>query len=212
LEDAAKEVCRICATPNWWAQPDGHAYIFAWLEAEKLVEPAAASDLLKLLRRQVEERDSLGALKTFGAAYGSGQLIPERLAGLLGELASRSGSIQAMKLAALYRANLRSLGMDSNVSGQALYAILVGEFGAQVMPKVDDDKVAELINEARERLAGKPDVPNWALDGIHTGRYRDRRFAGALRMMASCCRAYLQYGRLNPADRWLPEFLGNGDV
>jgi SWIM zinc finger len=166
FEDAVREVCRICATANWWAQPTGHAYIFAWLKAEKLADPEPGSDFLSLLKERVQQRDVLGALKTFGALYASGQLVPKRLADVLQELAFRSGCVQAVRLAELYQANLRPLGMDANVSGQALYAALIGEFGDQGVPTVDNDKVLELIDEARQRLTGKPEIPNWALDGI----------------------------------------------
>jgi hypothetical protein len=207
FDAAAQEIYRICATRNWWAQPDGHAYIFAWRDAERDPAPKPGAFLPERLIRDVAARDVRAALQTFSAIYGAGRRVnPREISELLTYIASRSGSEQATRLAGIYQSNGSAFGMDANLSGQALFAALVGQFGDQAIPDGPMNEVDGFLQVARERLEKPLQVENWALDGIHTGRRKDSRFAGVTRMMAACCRAFAHYGRLIPEDRWLSGF------
>jgi hypothetical protein len=206
LQDAAREVCRICATPNWWAQPDGHAYIFAWEDAERAPSIETTQFLPEQLVRRTAARDVTGALKTFLTLYEAGQADPRQMPELMLYLASRSGSEQANRLATVYALHAKAFGMDANLTGQVIYACLTNRFADQAAPEAKED-VETALQAAQLRLEGRLQVENWALDGIHTGRRRDSRYAGVIHMMAGCCRAFQHYGRLDPRDRWLPGFV-----
>lgn len=208
---AATEVARICATANWWAQEDGRAYIRVWLEADRIA-PTLVSLTEAALYCMVEEAagkgDLQGALAAFTALYSRQRVDPHRVAELLSAVAHRSGSIQAKRLTALYQANIRAIGPDGNLGGQALYAALVGSFGNQETPEPGAAEVGRLVAAARRTLSASPQIPPWALDGVHTGRYRDGRFAGTTRQMAACCEAYERFGRLSVDDAWPPSLRG----
>jgi hypothetical protein len=145
-------------------------------------------------------------LEAFAALYARPRVVPHRVSELLNTIAYRTESLQAKRLAALYQTNLRTVGADANLASQALYAALVGRFGDQATPEPDFDEVKRLIAGARKNLASNPRVENWALDGVHTGRFKDGRFAGTCVMMAACCRAYEHFGRLVVEDRWPSSF------
>jgi hypothetical protein len=212
IEYAVREVLRICATPNWWAQDDGHAYIQAWAVAEVDVphlEGKTEDDLFTLMAGGRAGKPDATALAAFSALYARPRIAVYRLAEVLSDAAGRSQSIQANRLASLFKANLRHIGVDANLSGQALYATLVGRFGWQGIPEPSLEEARHLIKLARDRLAGGAQVPAWALDGIHTGRLRDPRFAGTVERMAACCKAFRRFGRLSVDDRW-PQNLSSG--
>jgi hypothetical protein len=216
FEHSVREILRICATPNWWAQDDGHAYIDRWAAAEAEVhalEGKSENDLLAAMAAGATRMDVSAALAEFSALYARSRIPLYRLADVLGEVARRSQSIQANRLASVFGANLRHIGVDGNLPGQVLYAALVGRFGWQGTPEPSSDDVRHHIIVARGRLAGQLEVPAWALDGIHTGRLRDRRFAGTVEMMAACCRAFRRFGRLSVDDRWPTDLTaGSGEA
>ncbi len=209
FESAVRELVRICATRNWWEQEDGRTYIRAWLSAEKSaprLELVSESNLYLAIESAAKAGDIQAALEAFSALYSRMRVVPRRVSELLNALAFRTESLQAKRLAALYQANLRTVGLDANLAAQALYAALVGLFGDQATPEPDPDAVRSFIAEARKKLASNPQVPSWALDGVHTGRFKDGRFAGTCVMMAACCRVYEHFGRLSVEDRWPSSF------
>lgn len=207
FESSVGELVRVCATPNWWEQPDGRAYIRAWVQAERgaaTLEGTSESALYEKVQSDAGFGDVLGALAAFAALYARMRVVPHRIAELLSIVARKSDSLQAKRLAALYQTNIRTVGPDGNLAGQALYAALVGRFGDQATPEPAKDAAQSLAAVARKHLAADPRIPPWALDGVHTGRFRDRRFAGTVQMMAACCRAYERFGRLSVEDLWPP--------
>lgn len=209
FESAVCELVRICATRNWWEQEDGRAYIRAWLSAERTaprLELLSEADLYLAVESAAKTGDVRAALEAFAALYARQRVVPHRVSELLNAVAFRSESLQAKRLAALYQANLRTVGPDANLASQALYAALVGRFGEQATPQPGPDDVRGLIADARKKLASNPYVPSWALDGVHTGRFKDCRFAGTCAMMAACCTAYEYFGRLTVEDRWPSSF------
>lgn len=209
FESAVGELVRICATRNWWEQEDGRAYIRAWLSAERntpKLELVSENNLYLAVESAAKVGDVQAALEAFTALYARSRVVPHRVSELLNAVAFRSASLQAKRLAALYQANLRTVGADANLAGQALFAALVGRFGDQATPEPDPDEARSVIASARTKLSTSPLVPNWALDGVHTARFKDGRFAGTCVMMAACCRAYEHFGRLSVDDRWPSSF------
>lgn len=209
LEEAAIELARICSTPNWYAQQDGRTYIYAWRRAElhpRKLTGASLEELFDILRGAVKSQDLLTGLAAFNAIYKRRDFRPYPFAELLVELAYSSPHQQAKRLANVYQRMASTFWTDSNVSGQCCYALLHGEFGNQDVPEANPELAVQLIAQARERLHGAITVPDYALDGIHTRGGNDRRFAGVLKSMVGCCRAYEYFGRLSPDDVWLSEF------
>ncbi len=212
IEAAATEVLRICATPNWYAQPDGRQYMYAWRVAELFSPPdfrrESLEGLIEVMGRAVKQRDLMRGLAAFYAVYERKDFRPQQLARHLLEWASESGNPQAMRLAQVFDRHAQTLWTDSNISGQAYYSLLHGEFGDQGdVPDISPETASQAIQNATERLQTPIDVPAYALDGIHTRSGSDARFSGVVRHMAAACRAYEHYGRLDPRDTWLPEFF-----
>jgi hypothetical protein len=211
LEAAATEVVRICATPNWWEQQDGREYIYAWHSAElsEIKFPGATlEDLYAILTKAVIHQDLPAGLVAFNALYSHRNFRPHPLSVLLIELAYTSPNhVQARALAQLYSRLAGTYWTDSNVSGQCIYALIHGAFGNQEIPESNPELAVQLIAQANERMQqGSISVQNFLLDGIHTRTGTDRRFAGVVKQMAGCCRAYEHFGRLSPNDVWLTEF------
>ncbi len=210
IEAAATEVLRICQTPNWYAQPDGRDYIYAWRIAE-LSPPdfrrVTLDGLFEVMHSAVKQRDLIPGLAAFNAAYGRRDFRPQLLAKHLLAWASESGNQQAIRLAQVFDRHASTLWLDNNISGQAYYTLIHGGWGEQGVPEVCPETVVQFIQDSIERLQQTPiEAPAYALDGVHTRSGKDSRFAGVVKHMAASCRAYEHFGRLEPTDQWLPEF------
>lgn len=211
VEAAVAEVIRLCATRNWWAQHDGRQYIYAWREAEMFApsfKRFGLDDLFEVMHSAIVDKNMTKGLAAFNAVYGRRDFQPRILASMLLDWSEQYGGQQAQRLASVFDRHASRLWMDGNISGQAYYALIHGEFGEQVCPEVEAVQVDSAILHARERLKAGITVPSHALDGVHTQSGSDRRFAGVVKFMSGCCRAYEHYGRLSPADQWLPSFMG----
>ncbi len=209
FEAAATEVLRICATPNWWAQPDGRAYIYNWRTAE-LSSPdfrgITLDALFQIMGSAVNNRDLILGLSAFNAAYERPDFRSQLLADRLLSWAGESGNQQARRLAQVFSRHASTLWTDSNISGQAYYSLIHGEFGEQHVPEISPETVSQSIQNSIERLQTPIETPSFARNGIHTRSGKDSRFAGVVRHMSAACKAYEHFGRLEPADQWLPEF------
>lgn len=209
LELAAIEVARICATDNWYAQPDGRFYIFGWEKAEfepKQGLPKTYPELLTFFSDAIAECRDVEAMKSFNSILSNRSFRPRDFAALLLDLAKDSTSQQARHLIDIYVRNASALWLDGNISGQAVFALLNGDFGYQTAPIVDAVHVMKLLADAERRITDGLVIPDYARDGIHTRQSGDRRFAGTVKQMAGCCRAYEHYGRLDPSDEWVAQF------
>ena len=209
LSAAALEVLRICDTPNWWGHPDGRAYIEAYRRAE--LEPLSTRrlnqrELTDSMHAAIREHQLTTGLAAFNALYERRDLRPRDFSNALLEWAEQSGSAESKRRARIYADNVSVVWLDSNFSGQAYYALFHGDFGPTEVPEPAFAKAEELVRLAQERLREPIEVPSYAKDGIHTRAGSDSRFAGIVKMMAGCCRAYEHFGRLSPGDAWLPEF------
>jgi len=210
LEAAATEIIRLCGTRNWWAQPDGRQYIYAWRRSE-IAPPnfkrLGLGELFGVMHGAIVERDMTTGLAAFNALYGRRDFQPRVLASRLRDWSETHGCQQARRLAQVYERHVSSFWLDGNISGQTYFALIHGEFGEQDRPEVEDEQVGEALFRASERLKAGIAIPSHALDGVHTQRGSDRRFAGVVKFMSGSCRAYEHYGRLSPDDDWLPSFM-----
>ncbi len=209
LELAAIEVARICSTPNWYAQPDGRMYMYAWEKSERtpyMGLPKRYSDLILLFTEAMLERNELEALTAFNRLYADKTFKPKEFAETLIEIAKYSDSQHAHRLVELYANNTGVLWLDGNISGQAVFALLNGDFGIQTSSAIDEHQVMEMLANAERRINEGLVIPAFSMDGIHTRRGGDPRFAGTVKHMAASCRAYENFGRLSPDDKWLAQF------
>lgn len=210
LEAAVTEVLRICETPNWWAQPEGRQYIYAWHRAE-LESPNFRSlgldALFDEMHTAIHGKNLIRGLGAFNAVYGRRDFRPKELANLMLAWSEECGGQQAQRLARVFDRHVGTFWLDGNVSGQTYYALIHGDFGDQTCPQVSAESVEKMIGQAAEQLKSGLAVPSYARDGVHTRGGSDRRFAGVLKFMSGSCRAYEHFGRLIPEDEWLPEFM-----
>lgn len=209
LIQASIEVARICATENWYAQPDGRLYMFAWEKATiepKLGIPKEYAALLEFLSDAISDCRELDALKAFNRLYENKAFRPKDLANFLLKLSPQSNSNHAKRLVDLYAKNTGALWLDGNLSGQAVFALLNGDFGYATNPTVNENEVLSLLHDAQYKISNGIQIPIFARDGIHTRKGGDPRFAGTVKHMAACCRAYEYFGRLSPDDKWLAQF------
>lgn len=215
LEAAAAEVLRICGTANWWGQADGRDYIYAWHRAElnpPNFKKISMEGLYDIMLSAIENKELTLGLAAFNAVYGRRKdLKPKVLAELLLSWSEAYGGQQAQRLARAYAQHSTTFYLDGNVSAQSYYAMVHGEFGEQGSPEISAEVVEQMLAQAMERLKAGVPIPSFALDGVHTRGGGDRRFAGIVRYMSGCCRAYEHFGRLSPDDVWLPEFLSLPD-
>lgn len=209
LEAATTEVLRLCATKNWWAQPDGRNYIYAWRRAE--IDPPNfknldLAELFQIMETAIAEKTLIRGLAAFNAIYDRRDFRPQMLAPLLMSWSDTYGSQQAQRLARVFERHVGAFWLDNNVSGQSYYALIHGEFGEQGCPAISTAEVESALAQATERLKARISLPAYAQDGIHTKNGNDRRFAGIVKFMSGSCRAYEHFGRLSPTDEWLPSF------
>ena len=206
---ATIEVARICATDNWYAQPDGRFYMFAWEKATIEPKQGLPKDypaLLEFFTNAIIDCREIEALKAFNRLYENESFRPRDFANTLQSISKVSNSHQAHRLVELYVKNAGALWLDGNLSGQAVFALLNGDFGDATLPVSNEKEVLSLLQDAQYRITNGVEIPAFARDGIHTRKGGDVRFAGTIKQMAACCRAYEYFGRLSPDDKWLAQF------
>jgi hypothetical protein len=208
---AASEVCRICATPSWWALPEGHRMMFAWLRAETIAERLSVSSMdsgLAVLGRAVQMGSLLGGLGIFTRLSVLPDFTNLRLVEDLSSHVEQTNDSRATNLFDCWRGLSPVLGRDTNISGMLLFMLLGGELPRIAVPSIDPSSV-QLTANCLGPEWGAREPPSWANDGIHAqgDGPQDPRFAGVLRNFIAMANAYAHYGRLSPDDAWLPEFF-----
>ena len=204
------EAIRICKHPNWWSPLTGGAdCIHSALVGERDMAYCSAERSLHsmagLIERAVDERDktlALAGLQGLREAKVSASIQAE----LIRDVARRYKHPIAERLAEIHLGARTALSGDSNFLSHAVWMMAGG-----ISPVVDDlapvteNEVAALMQEAKERWKDPHPIPTWCCDGIHCAG-NDSRFAGMLPQMFAVCLAFEHYGRVDPADEWLPQF------
>jgi hypothetical protein len=217
---AAREVCRICGTPSWWAVQAGHDMILSWKRAESIAERVQTSSLdatLVLLDRAIARKNLLGGLGIFMRASLLRDFSNVGLVSALSPWVEQLNNERVAKLFDGWRQVAPVLGRDTNISGLLVFLLLGGRLPVVSLPDIKDPRVRLIANfpqcvQLTANGVGAatelPQPPAWANDGIHARGDGpiDRRFAGVLSNFVAMCRAYDFYGRLDPSDPWFPEF------
>lgn len=195
----------ICATDNWWKDPNGWDYISLWRQAERLLKNTDVKDLDAVLAGTMPIEGTLApfvlhtlkcADKTFDRGLYAQELVEE---------ARKALNLPARMVAQIHASAGKLLSMDENFLGHAVYRLHRGLLGQLDLPVLNNDAVKASVEQAFERLK-TPELPQpYSQDGIHC-KGSDRRFAGMLPSMVSCINAYRHYGRLDPSDTWVEDF------
>jgi len=212
LIDLVAEAIRICKLPNWWhVDSGGPDYIYQSLIGQRAwwykVWDHHLTTLQKEIEKAIDQKNramALGAVmafadvdETFGATKQTEFLLQQ---------AERIGHELAARLCKVHLSAKSALSGDNNLLCQAAWIMAGGESPvAETILPVTADECAELLVKANERWENPEPIPRWCCDGVHFAG-DDPRFMGCLPEMWAVCRAFQRYGRVDPEDRWLPEF------
>jgi len=210
LEELATEVLRICKVPNWWhPSTGGHDYIYSGMLGHRtlayLSRTNKAESVQRLIEQSIEEKAKPTAL---AGVMGLSEIRmgASKQAEFVSDLAKRNKHDLAERLTQVHLRARSALSSDNNFLCQAAWRLAGGNSPvADVHHPVTGAEVSELIEKARAGWGDPQPIPGWCCDGVHSAG-NDVRFMGTWEHMNAVCRAFSHYGRVDPEDKWLPEF------
>jgi hypothetical protein len=210
LEELATEVVRICKVPNWWhPETGGHGYIYSGMLGHRKLAYLSGTITAESLQRLIEQGIAEQAKAT--ALTGLLGLSEIRMGGskqaeLVAAWGKKNGHELAQRLSQVHLSARSALSADNNFLCQAGWMLAGGNSPvADLLHPVSSAEVSELIEKARVRWKDPQPIPQWCCDGVHSAG-NDERFMGTWEHMNAVCRAFSHYGRVDPEDKWLPEF------
>jgi hypothetical protein len=208
------EAVRICKLPNWWdTASGGHDYIYQSLVGQRklmyLKWGSKLADLLIVYEKALEEGDkatALGAAMIFGECRGD-SFGSTRQTQYVFDLAKKKNHDLAARVAETHLKAKSALSGDNNFITMATWMMAGGTSPVALKEaQVSGQECTDLMDKAKERWQHPNPIPGWCCDGIHCAG-TDARFAGILPQMYAVCRAFKHYGRVDPTDAWLPDFM-----
>jgi hypothetical protein len=208
------EAVRICKLPNWWdTASGGHDYIYQSMVGQRklmyLNWGSKLADLLKVYEKAIEEGDkatAIGAAMIFGGCKGD-SFGSTRQAQYVFDLAKKKNHDLAARVAEIHLKAKSALSGDNNFISMATWMLAGGISPVALKEKpVIGQECQNLMDKVKERWQHPYPIPGWCCDGIHCAG-ADVRFAGILPQMYAVCLAFKHYGRVEPNDEWLPEFM-----
>lgn len=206
------EIFRICKVPNWWADPGGQDFIYSSMMGRRLCmqekwdkKPETAFAGIK---KAIEEQNRLETLKWFFCfeAVKNGDASYTKQAEWLLQIAIERNHPIAQRLCYLHLKYQKILISDNNFVSQAAWYLAGGKTNlAEQIEPVTTGECVELIDKVQESWKTPHVLPDWCADGVHCAG-NDVRFAGLLPQMNALCEAFKHYGKIDPADEWLPKF------
>jgi hypothetical protein len=164
-----------------------------------------ADELMQVVVDAIDHGDKTRAIGGM-CQMGSAKIGNSRQAEFLQSIAKQKGHDLAYRLCGVHLSRRTPLSADNNFICQAAWMLAGGVSGVDTnLEFVTAGECHELILQAAEDWKTPHKIPEWCCDGVHCAG-NDPRFAGHLPLMYSCCRAYQHYGRLDPSDKWLPDF------
>jgi hypothetical protein len=204
------EAVRICKFPNWWHPGTGGPdYIYSGMVgnrelaywAGELNVETMTDLIIEGIEEQQRDKAIAGVIGLSEAKMGG-----TRQAQLILSLAKRYQHPLAERLAEVHLRARSALSGDNNFLCQAAWLMAGGISPmADSIEPVSESEVIELIDQVREKWKAPKPIPGWCCDGIHCAG-SDVRFMGMWPQMFAVCQAFEHYGRIDPADLWLPEF------
>lgn len=208
------EVVRICKLPNWW-HPDsgGPDYIYSCMLGDRQLmyenkKEYTVSQVMKRIEEAIEAGDKAKAISGI-TAFGmvKGEYPTAKQAELISGLALQKKHELAQRLCEVHLSQRGALSVDNNFISQAVWHMAGGISPvAEKIEPVFGWECKELLDKTEEAWKTPHVIPGWCCDGIHCAG-SDVRFAGMMPQMYACCKAFEKYGRLDPSDEWLPEFM-----
>ena len=209
------EAIRICRLPNWWSpETGGPDYIYHSLIGERAWKYKEWDYRLKTLEheitRAIEHGDkamALGAVAAYASLQKAERVGATRQAEFLLQLAEERAHDLAIRLCKVHLSQKTTLSGDNNFISQSVWHLAGGVSPvAENLELVTIGECNEALERARKAWRRPHRIPTWCLDGVHSAG-NDTRFMGMLPEMYACCKAFEKYGRLDPADKWCPEFF-----
>ncbi len=204
------EAIRICKLPNWWdPRTGGPDYLYSSLVGQRYMIYSSTERSLTAMTRLIEQ--AIDEQNTALAMAGVQGLVEANVtssvqAELLKSLAQQTQHALAERLVDVHLKAKTPLSGDNNFISQALWMMAGGVSPiAEAAVAVSEQEVQEMLESARERWKNPSPIPTWCCDGVHCAG-NDLRFAGMLPLMFAVCLAYEHYGRVDPQDKWLPQF------
>ena len=208
------EAIRICKLPNWW-QPDsgGPDYIYHSLVGWRKWLYKRWDHRLKTLEQEIasaidcgDRAMAIGGVTAYASLQNGENIGATKQAEFLLRLAEERQHDLAIRLCNLHLSHKSALSADNNFLCMSAWMMAGGVSPvAAKMELVTIWGINEVLEKARAAWKTPHPIPRWCCDGIHCAG-QDTRFAGMLPMMMAVCRAYQHYGRVDPADKWLPSF------
>ena len=212
LTSLVAEAVRICKLPTWWDPASGGPnYIYNSLVGERVWMYKHWEHRVRTvqdeIQRAIMEKNAhmaLGAVAAFHQVHET--FGATKQAEFLLRLAEEIKHDLAMRLCRLHLSAKSALSGDNNFLSQAVWMMAGGSspIAEQILP-VTDAECRDLLDQATERWKNPQPIPRWCCDGIHSAG-DDPRFIGLLPQMWAVCEAFRHYGRVDPADEWLPQF------
>lgn len=209
------EAIRICRLPNWWhPESGGPDYIYNSLIGERAWKYKELDHRLKTLEheiaRAIEHNDkamALGAVAAYGSLSKTERVGTTRQAEFILRMAEDRKHDLAVRLCKVHLSLKTALAGDNNFISQAVWHLAGGKSPvAEKLELVTIGECNEVLEKARKAWKRPHRIPTWCLDGVHSAG-NDTRFMGMLPEMYACCKAFEKYGRIDPADKWRPEFF-----
>ena len=200
------EAIRICKLPNWWHPDSGGQSLVGqriWLYKTDHNVTTLQNEIGKAIAEK-NRAIAIGAVMAFADLKPT--LGATKQAEFLLQCADRMGHDLAARLCKIHLSAKSALSGDNNFVCQTAWLMAGGEspVAEETLP-VTADECHELLTRGEEKWQNPEPIPRWCCDGIHCAG-DDPRFAGCLPEMWAVCRAYQYYGRVDPADEWLPQF------
>jgi hypothetical protein len=159
----------------------------------------------RLIRQSIVEQDKAKALAGVMGLNECGMGATKQTELIL-DCAKKADHKQAARLARTHLSAKGALSSDNNFICQAAWMLAGGTSPvADAAYPVSFGEVIELREKALEKWKHPEPIPGWCCDGVHSAG-NDVRFMGAWHHMYAVCRVFQHYGRVDPADQWLPEF------
>lgn len=213
LEHLLAEGLRICRVPNWWHPiTNGPSYIYDGMLSYRAVcvyhqyKGETADNIFCWLREAIECEDTVMAFTMLEAAYDNNYTDSTKMANMLMKFAIDTQCPEAMRLLTIHLRHKGALSKDANFLFQAIWWMcgnksVVKDDLAKVFKSEVMEAKAKALGQLKENLV----IPGWCCDGVHCSG-TDRRFAGMWPDMYAVCQAYDNYQRIDPSDKWLPDF------
>jgi hypothetical protein len=209
------EAIRICKLPAWWNPISGGPdYIYNSMVGQRQWWYKRWDHKLKTLEQEIsnaidcqDKATALGGVMAYASLQKGERVGATRQAEFLLRLAEGRKHELAKRLCKIHLAHKSALSGDNNFLCQAAWMMAGGQSPvAEKMELVTIGECNEVLEKARESWKKPHRIPTWCTDGLHCAG-NDTRFTGMLPEMYACCKAFEKYGRLDPADSWLPEFI-----